>query len=683
MVSQPVSFPGNAHYLLIHSNQKTIKMNKLKYYLFLSFALFYFTSCEDEDTHGLTAVATAEQEVSVGEMVALSAAASIDLNGDGFSSQWSFDAVPEGSNATINNPTSATASFTPDTEGDYHVRLTISNDFGQSSDGIVITAISPGTIELSGSYSDDLHLINHIADPTLPDYIVTGEVTISGRLTIDPGVRIAVMSGNRIRITTNGILEANGTQEEPITFLGSTELPGHWRGILLESNNLENQITHVSIMHAGSSNISSGRPRTGLHVESGRLNISHSSFTNIDGYGLSVRSTNSRIPMNSNHFENNNLGAIFMSTGQIRDIDEDTDFNNSDIFLDGSTLNLNTDHTWGAALNGRYRFTGNVDIHDNINIEEGAVFVADNDVRIYFRSDAMVKAAGTSMNPIIFKGSLEQAGSWRGIMYDNSSLEGFMEHVHFAHAGHSNLASGYMKTALGLGSNARLTLRNVHFSDIDGYGLYVRHDNVGVTMENSHFGQGITQAAVHLRVQQIAGLDTETDFGGNHVEVQGSNLSNTENVIWPRLNNGAFLFNGNSDISGQINIQPGAVLEFDNDARLRIVNDGVIIANGTASENIIFTRKSGSASHWRGLSIESSRLENSMDYVEISYGGNSNLISGLGQTNLGLGNNARLTLTNSIISNSLGYGIDVRSSAQLTESGNTFSNNANSDINYQ
>ena len=93
MVSQPVSFPGNAHYLLIHSNQKTIKMNKLKYYLFLSFALFYFTSCEDEDTHGLTAVATAEQEVSVGEMVALSAAASIDLNGDGFSSQWSFDAV--------------------------------------------------------------------------------------------------------------------------------------------------------------------------------------------------------------------------------------------------------------------------------------------------------------------------------------------------------------------------------------------------------------------------------------------------------------------------------------------------------------------------------------------------------------------------------------------------------------
>lgn len=658
-------------------------MKRLAQLLMFTLSVVIFVSCEEEDDHGLTAAAGMDQEVSVGQTVTLNSGESIDLTGEGFTSSWSFAALPEGSNATLNNANSETATFTPDVAGDYQINLTISNSLGESSDGLTVTATASGTMEISGNYSNDLHLMNIVEDPDVPDYLVTGDVTVSARLLIDPGVRIAVMSGNRIRVTSNGVLDAVGTEGEPIIITGSSELPGYWRGFLLESNDLENEIQHVHISHAGSSNISTGRPRTGLHVESGRLNIHHSSFTNMDGYGLSVRSADSRIPMNSNYFDNNTLGAIFMTAGQIRDIDEATDFNNSDIGMDGSNLQLSTDHVWKAALNGRYRFSDDINIYDNINIEEGAVFVADNDVRIYFRDDAIVRASGTSANPIIFKGSLEQAGSWRGIFYENSSLEGFMEHVHFAHAGHSNLATGYQKTALGLGSSARLSLSNVQFSDIDGYGIYIRHDGVGVSIENSLFGEGIAMAAVHLRAQQIAGIDTETDFGGSYVEVEGSNLNETENVTWPKLNNGAYLFNETTNVYGTVTIEPGAVLEFDNDARFRVRNDGVLIANGTTSEHIIFTRKSGSASHWAGLGIESSRIENSMEYVEISYAGNSNLFTGLGQTNLGLGNSARLTLTNSTISNSLGYGIDVRSSAELTESGNTFSNNANDDINYQ
>ncbi len=658
-------------------------MKRLAQLLMFTFAAAIFVSCEEEDDHGLTAVAGPDQEVSVGQTVTLNSGGSIDLTGEGYTSLWSFAGLPEGSNATLNNASSATATFTPDVAGDYLINLTIANSLGESSDGLMVTATAAGTMEISGNYSDNLHLMNIVEDPDVPDYLVTGDITVSARLIIDPGVRIAVMSGNRIRVTSNGVLDAVGTEAEPIIITGNSALPGYWRGFLLESNNLENEIQHVHISHAGSSNISTGRPRTGLHVESGRLNISNSSFTEIDGYGLSVNSASSRIPMSNNYFDDNTLGAIFMSTGQIRDIDQATDFNNSDIVLDGSNLQLNTDHVWRAALNGRYRFSNDVNIMDNVNIEEGAVFVADNDVRIYFRTDAILRASGTSANPVIFKGSLEQPGSWRGMMYENSSLEGFMEHVHFAHAGHSNLATGYQKTALGMGTSARLNLRNMHFSDIDGYGVFVRHDGVGVTIENSTFGQGITLGAMHLRVQQLAGIDTDTDFGGNHVVVEGSILNETENVTWPKLNNGAYLFNGTSSIYGTVTIEPGTLLEFDNDAKFRVRTNGVLIADGTSSEPIVFTRKSGSASHWGGLGIETNRIENSMQYVEISYAGNSNLFTGVGQTNLALGNNARLTLTNSTISNSLGYGIDVRANAELTESGNTFSNNANGDINYQ
>lgn len=661
-------------------------MKRLAQFLMFTFAIVIFVSCEEEgegENHGLTAEAGPNQEVNVGQAVTLNSSGSSDITGEGYSSFWSFDAIPEGSTATINNAGSETATFTPDVAGDYLVNLTISNSMGESSDGLTITAIASGTTEIGGSYNEDLHLLNIVEDPDMPDYLVTSDITLNARLIIDPGVHIAVMSDNRIRVTTNGVLQVDGTANEPVIITGNTALPGYWKGILVESNNLENEINHVHISFAGSNNISSGRPKTGLHVESGRLNINNSSFTDNDGYGLSVSSAASSVPMNSNSFVNNSMGAIYMTASQIKDIDQATDFNNAEIVLDGTNVNLATDHVWKAAQNGQYRFSNSLNIYDNVTIEEGAVFVSDNDVRIHFRPDAILKAMGSSTNPIVFKGSLEQPGSWRGIMYDNSSLEGIMQHVHFSHAGHSNLSSGFQKTALGLGSSARLSLNNVHFSHIDGYGVYIRYDGIDVSFENAFFGEGITEAALYLRAKQISGLDTQTDFGGNYVEVEGSNLEESENVTWPKLNNGTYLFNGNTNVYGRVTIQPGAVFEFENDVSLRVRTNGVLIANGTSSENIIFTRKEGSATHWRGLGIETSSLENSMDFVEVSYAGNSNVFSGVGQTNLALGNNARLTLTNSTISNSLGFGIDVRSSAQLTESNNTFSNNVSDDINLQ
>ncbi len=660
-------------------------MKRLAQLLMFTFAIVILVSCEEEEgvNHGLTAEAGSNQEVSVGQAVTLNSGGSSDVAGEGYSSFWSFDAIPEGSTAIINNSDSETATFTPDVPGDYLVNLTISNSMGESSDGLTITAIASGTTEIGGSYSEDLHLLNIVEDPDMADYLVTSDITINARLTIDPGVRIAVMSDNRIRVTTNGVLQANGTANEPVIITGNTALPGYWKGILVESNNLENEINHVHISFAGSNNISSGRPKTGLHVESGKLNINNSSFTNMDGYGLSVSSAVSSIPMNGNIFDNNDMGAIYMTANQIKDIDQATDFNNAEIVLDGTDINRSTDHVWKAAQNGQYRFSSSLNIYDNITIEEGAVFVSDNDVLIYFRPEAILKAMGTSANPIVFKGSLEQAGSWRGMLYYNSSLEGIMQHVHFAHAGHSNLASGFEKAALGFGSDARLPLINVHFSHIDGYGVFIRYDGTEVSFENAHFGEEITQAAVYLRAQQISGLDTQTDFGGNYVEVEGSSLEESEDVTWPKLNNGTYLFNANTTVYGRVTIQPGAVLEFENDVSLRVRTNGVLIANGTSSENIVFTRKEGSATHWRGLGVETSSLENSMDYVTISFAGNSNVFSGVGQTNLGLGNSARLSLTNSTISNSLGFGIDVRSSAELNESNNTFSNNASDDINYQ
>jgi hypothetical protein len=264
-----------------------------------------------------------------------------------------------------------------------------------------------------------------------------------------------------------------------------------------------------------------------------------------------------------------------------------------------------------------------------------------------------------------------------------TSLENQLNHAHFSHAGHSDISSGFGKAAIGLGSGARANFSNLMFSDIDGYGIYIRYDNTGAGFDNLSFGSGLAEGAIHMHVAQMSSLDHGSDFGNYYVVVNGGSLNTGADHEWIRLQNGKYLFTSNSDIFDKITIEAGTVLEFTNDVLFRLRDESVIVAVGAPSERIVFTRRQATLAYWRGIYFQSNSVESIMDYVEVSYAGNSNIGAGLGQANIGIHNNARLTLTNSIISNSLGWGIDVRPSGELTESDNMFTGNALGDINYQ
>lgn len=667
--------------------EKTHEKNKLRKFLYLlSGMIFLFTlaSCTDDDEmHGLNANAGPDQEAMVGQTVTLDASGSTDMNGAGFNTNWSFISTPQGSSAAISNADSEIATFVPDVMGEYRILLTISNNLGESTDNLSVNAIEAGTMTLSGSYNDDLHLTNLIEDPAVPDYVIIGDLDIQANLKIDPGVRIHVSNDRRIRIRNSGSIEANGTQAEPIIITGETEIPGFWTGILHESNNVINTMRHVYISSTGSSIISSGRPKTAFHVASGRINVENVVFTDNDGFGMTVWSSDARIPMQQCHFEGNTDGAMSILAEHIDFIDELTDFNGEEIIVRGGSLSTGSDHQWVKPLNGTYRVSSEIDSYGKISIMEGAVFSFENDVRFRIRSEGVLRAIGTEANPVIFKGDVEMAGAWRGLYFQSNSLENELHHVHFMHAGHSNLASGYGNTGLGFDGGARATLSNLHFSEIDGHGIYIRYESTELSFENLTFGQNLTNGAIYMRTTQISSLDHDSDFGNHYVVVDGGTLNSGSDHNWIKLQNGKYLFTSDADIYDKVTIEAGAILEFDNDVRLRYRSESALIAEGTASEMIVFTRRAGLGAHWKGIYYQSNSVESVMDYVEISYAGNSSVGPGFGQANLGLDNGSRLTLTNSVISNSLGWGIDVRANAEFTENNNTFFDNALGDINYQ
>lgn len=655
---------------------------KLLPMLFAAIAFaFTFTSCEEDGNNvaGLTAIAGADAEVDVGSEVSLDASASIDITGSGYDVSWTFVSTPDGSTASIAAPASSTTSFTPDLVGDYVVMLTISNNLGSSSDEVTLTALA-STVTIGGSYYEDLHLVNIMEDPSVPDYLVSDDVWMYAPLIIDPGVRIQVLSDRMFRVRSEGSIDINGTEQMPVIIEGQTAMEGFWKGLIIESNNVANSIEYLHLHHSGSSNIISGSPRSGLHVNSGRVTVINSTFSDIDGFGFSVRNTSSQFNMESLTFENNALGALSIGANHAGSIDNMTDFNGHEVFIQYGSIPNGADHEWIGLNNGSYRVTDDVWVYGALSISEGAQFAFENETILRVRSEGSLSVTGTESNPVVFKGNVDLPGVWKGIMIESNSLLNELTHVNIMHAGHSGIISGFGKTAVGVDGNSRLTLNNVTFSDTDGYGVDARYGGTVLSMNSCSFGSGLSEGSMYMNAALAGYIDEATDFGNNPIVINGGNIPQSSPATWVNPTNGKYVIMGDVWVYDRLQINPGATLEFDSDVILRVRSEGVLVAQGNSTDRITFTRISGSASYWKGIYYESSNVESVLDYCELSYAGNSDMGSGIGQANLGIIGNARITVTNSTISNSLGYGISVRSGAELTESGNTFTNNASGDI---
>src|SRR5690606_3083657 len=117
-------------------------------------------------------------------------------------------------------------------------------------------------IEVHAGSSSNAIIGNHSwTNPGAPIFINAALDVASGNnngtLTIGEGVEIEVGSDLAIEVNSNGALTINGTQENPVEIRGEGGVKDYWKGIYINSNNINNVFTYANISGGGSS------PKTG------------------------------------------------------------------------------------------------------------------------------------------------------------------------------------------------------------------------------------------------------------------------------------------------------------------------------------------------------------------------------------------------------------------------------------
>ncbi|QHT66276.1 hypothetical protein GXP67_06190 [Rhodocytophaga rosea] len=496
------------------------------YVFLLAIGLLILTAaCKKDDTvvpkpepqPKVTADAGTNQSAKVGVIVSLDGSKSKDSKGTVLNYNWVFTKKPSNSTATITNATTVNPAFAGDLAGEYEVELTVSNANGQAKDKALVTITPADLVTLGGEISTDRVLENINPDPTKPDYLVTASLIVKAKLTIKPGVVIEFEADKGMHIYPQGTLITKGTQQERIVFTGKSKTAGFWKGILVQSNTLENELEFATVEFGGSSSyaelladVKTNVALAGSATTASSLKIANSLFAFSGGYGLYVQGASELAAFSANGFSKNTGGAIYLPSNQVHKLDAASTFsgNNGMNGVETSgTLNHTGEVTWPDLMDGSsYYISSDITVQSGLKIAAGAT--------LEFREGLVMRvdggylnAIGTPTNKITFTARTKTANqNWGGLLFNTAHESNKLQYTEVSYAGNKQIPNFGNETA-------NITITNtgkvsVIQSDIHyglGWGVVAFTDlgakiNSDVTTANTFFN--LTKGPAKLTFQE-------------------------------------------------------------------------------------------------------------------------------------------------------------------------------------
>ncbi|MDX2003039.1 MAG: hypothetical protein SFW35_11440 [Chitinophagales bacterium] len=374
-----------------------------------------------------------------------------------------------------------------------------------------------------------------------------------------------------------------------------------------------------------------------------------------------------------------------LSIASCKDDDDNTNTQPIEISSDITTARTLTDvvDEPGAC---DYIVTTKVKVLAALTVEPGVIVCFEEDADLSVEDDGSLNAEGTGSMPITFKGEQATRGYWGGLYFKNDDVANYLHYCNISDAGGDDRTIPAKKGALIVYEGGRLKLEHSNVTNSGGYGLLLVDETSN--FENSgdnNFETCVTPVGAPLHCFKY--FDAGSDFTGNDnnyidgIVPIGPDVTGTNN--WAALNVPYRLPSEISEVSGDIVIAAGTDIIADENAGLRIRTGGSLNANGTATDSITFKAQQATKGYWAGLRFESNDAQNILNYVVVAFGGDGDSGFQVPIIKSNIDVTGTLTLSNSIIRDSDGFGIYVHTSGTFTESNNTYSGNVDGDVEFE
>lgn len=356
--------------------------------------------------------------------------------------------------------------------------------------------VIPGEFIITENIDDDRILEDRVDNPNQPDYVIDGDITVYGELSIEPGVVIEFEANSSLIIEVEGSIVADGTTSKPIVMTGVAKTPGFWKGVLVYSPKITNVLHNVTISYAGGAAVSDiwFDIKANLAVDAyspAKISLTNCTFSHSAGLGVAIDENAIIQAFSNNTFSDNADAAMRCDAVAIAELDGGSSFTGSNGFngveIVKTFLNEQTDLTWPALKDAApYRVLGDIELKSGVYVEPGAIFQFDPVRMLTVEVDGFFNAIGTASQPIVFTGSVTSAPSWKGILFFSPSVLNKMDHCEVAFAGSDPINDIWLdfKTNIGLDNyaDAKLELTNSIIRNGDGCGVYV---DSGATLTQS------------------------------------------------------------------------------------------------------------------------------------------------------------------------------------------------------
>lgn len=439
------------------------------------------------------------------------------------------------------------------------------------------------------------------------DYTFNCVVPVSGKLTIEPGTVIAF--GPEGGLEVSGRLVAKGTADAPIVFQGTEARAGAWKGVMIDSDDPENALHHVTVAHAGGSAFNSNDDLGSVLMwADGVLDMNTVHIKDGGAYGINLSYDAVTLGMQGVTIENTANAALRVSPHSAAQISPDT------VFDADAEVEL-----WGHAIDGVDMVLPRIDAvwrvidrtqidvaNGSLTLPAGTEIAFGEGSGLWIEDTANILIEGTMEAPVLLRGVDETKGAWSGLGISSSEGRNLLQHTVIRHAGGEAFNSNGDRGALILWSDTEVDLNTLHIESSASYGINASYDGVDIGM-NLVTITDTDNAPVRIGTSGASSLSWDTTFDpGTYVELWREDLVDDHDTWQPlavpyRFEDDLQLTLNNSTLT----LLDGVEVEFGENAGIWVGTGSDLVIDGRSDSIVHLRGTDPTPGSWAGIGVES------------------------------------------------------------------------------